>query len=104
MALKRGLKSKWVKALKSGKYKQVREHLRHAGRFCCLGVLCEVAGMERKGKSYSITDENELGYDGCEVVGLSNEQQNTLIRMNDSAKMSFKEIASYIERNIKSAR
>jgi hypothetical protein len=32
----------WVDALRSGKYKQGRKRLRHAGRHCCLGVLCDV--------------------------------------------------------------
>jgi len=33
---------KWVKALRSGKYKQGRNRLRKKDRFCCLGVLCEL--------------------------------------------------------------
>lgn len=47
------LKNKWIKALRSGKYKQVQENLKgevytEDGEslgvgFCCLGVLCEVA-------------------------------------------------------------
>jgi hypothetical protein len=40
------LKKKWVDALRSGKYPQGQRHLRTAGaeaKFCCLGVLCEVA-------------------------------------------------------------
>ncbi len=40
------VKKLWVKALRSGKYKQAKKRLRQdrAGvvRMCCLGVLCEV--------------------------------------------------------------
>lgn len=39
----------WLKALRSGKYKQGQGMLRdHSGAYCCLGVLCEVLGAERK--------------------------------------------------------
>ena len=35
---------KWVAALRSGKYKQGRNYLRSKdNKFCCLGVLCELA-------------------------------------------------------------
>lgn len=37
------LKNKWIKALRSGKYEQGKGNLNHDGRYCCLGVLCEVA-------------------------------------------------------------
>lgn len=37
----------WINALRSGKYKQCRERLRHKDEYgelsyCCLGVLCEL--------------------------------------------------------------
>jgi hypothetical protein len=38
------LKKKWVSALRSGDYEQGRGFLHDGGRFCCLGVLVEVAG------------------------------------------------------------
>lgn len=34
---------KWVAALRSGKYKQGTCALNKNGKFCCLGVACEVA-------------------------------------------------------------
>jgi hypothetical protein len=33
----------WVRALRSGKYKQGKNQLRSGDRFCCLGVACELA-------------------------------------------------------------
>ena len=40
------IKSLWVDALRSGKYKQCRSQLSHSGRYCCLGVL-ELLAFER---------------------------------------------------------
>lgn len=38
----------WVKALESGKYRQGRESLVHRGRYCCLGVACDVFRKKTK--------------------------------------------------------
>lgn len=37
------IKRAWVKALRSGNYKQGQGALRQHDRFCCLGVLCDLA-------------------------------------------------------------
>ncbi len=37
------VKEKWVSALRSGEYKQGKDFLRVDDKFCCLGVLCELA-------------------------------------------------------------
>lgn len=36
---------KWVKALRSGDYKQAQKFLKVDNAYCCLGVLCEVVGF-----------------------------------------------------------
>jgi hypothetical protein len=39
-----GIRDRWAAALRSGKYPQGRSVLRtREGKFCCLGVLCELA-------------------------------------------------------------
>lgn len=40
--LPKGLKKRWVAALRSGKYKQGKGTLLAGGKYCCLGVLCEI--------------------------------------------------------------
>lgn len=42
--MKPSVKAKWVAALRSGKYVQGRGRLHNAsgGKFCCLGVLCDL--------------------------------------------------------------
>jgi hypothetical protein len=37
------IKARWTTALRSGEYKQGEGTLAHGGRYCCLGVLCELA-------------------------------------------------------------
>lgn len=41
--LKPDIKAAWVEALRSGKYQQGKNYLNSEGRYCCLGVLCELA-------------------------------------------------------------
>lgn len=41
------VKEKWVKALRSGEYKQGFRALRRGDAFCCLGVLCDIFAKEK---------------------------------------------------------
>lgn len=58
------LQSNWLKALRSGKFKQGVGFLKDAmGGYCCLGILCEVAGLKPTieavhGKAFQFSDEN----------------------------------------------
>lgn len=52
--MKKDIAKKWVKALRSGKYKQGKHALKtetkHGTQHCCLGVLCELYQQDRKRK------------------------------------------------------
>jgi len=37
------IKAQWLQALRSGEYEQTSGALEHGGKFCCLGVLCDLA-------------------------------------------------------------
>lgn len=99
------LQKKWVKALRSGKYKQAKEAL-VKGRgsscsYCCLGVACSIMSKD-VGKFSSYRNSLDPGYlnnHGLQVLGISYNMQTSLARMNDSGK-SFKEIANYIEKEL----
>lgn len=105
------LKSKWIEALRSGNYRQADGVLRGSwggGKFeyCCLGVLCVVAGAAWKNGAPELdeviwqnTDEELLNNDARALVGLSEETEGTLASMNDSGT-TFPEIADYIEKNL----
>lgn len=115
------IKRKWVKALRSGKYKQGRNALKNeTNAFCCLGVLCEVLGAEWDISHYGdltpIIDGKKAARPGEETlrpmilrkVGLTKARQITLAQLNDGyiersekiAPQSFEEIANYIEKEL----
>lgn len=113
---------KWVKALRSGKYKQGFCQLRRGDSYCCLGVLCEVLKVPKKqhrvergfsvgrGYSYGTSDYSHAGQlpgVAMELSGIKSEFGSirfpkgviSLATLNDNRKRSFKHIAAYIERN-----
>lgn len=107
------LKTKWVEALRSGKYKQATKVLRdsQSGGFCCLGVLLDISDTGKWAHDHFVTDDGcytlygELeSYGRC--FGLLTSQEATLINMNDGSESkgvrphSFAEIADYIEKNL----
>lgn len=126
--MNKALKNKWIKALRSGKYKQATETLHYskkapvdheAGGYCCLGVLCAVVGLRPKfdlaGEatyklpktqakvcgSFIIVDpiSDHEEYHGYDEFGICISTHNHLVQMNDY-KISFNEIANYIEKNL----
>lgn len=87
--MKESTKKAWVKALRSGKYKQCRGQLVRRGKdetsYCCLGVLNRI---KHTAQSY-------------DFLGLTQKEQDTLVKLNDEEKRTFKQIANFIEKNIK---
>lgn len=128
------IQTAWLEALESGKYKQGQGCLRSQAEitsndgaktqlaYCCLGVLCEVAGLpwqERKADSspdiytgYVFQGEASNGYlptKYAETVGLSGPKGAfkqkaqvaggygySLAELNDALALPFAEIAAYI--------
>lgn len=100
---------KWIKALRSGQYKQGTHQLvsHDRGKFCCLGVLADLQGAE-----FDDTDPPRLVLNGkakgkgyylpasmAQAAGLKNSDQKRLGRMNDRGE-TFKDIAKHIEDKI----
>lgn len=48
--LKPEIKEAWLAALRSGEYKQGTSALKNGGKFCCLGVLCDLHSKAGLGK------------------------------------------------------
>lgn len=112
--MKKAHKTKWVKALRSGRYKQNTDGLLlNDGSYCCLGVLALTLGAKFKTKgnewdavTVPVLDGEEIGQkkmrDGFlqqKVCGIPHPTQKKLANMNDDGK-SFAEIADYIEANL----
>lgn len=97
------LKTKWVKALRSGKYRQTNGVLKDKAGFCCLGVLRDVANPADEREH---ADEYLLSPEQCEEFGIAISKQKILADLNDGnekkgiPKHSFREIANYIEKNL----
>jgi hypothetical protein len=69
--MKPEVKTKWVEALRSGKYKQAEGVLRDEdGSMCCLGVLCDILAPEGW-KESPFGGEAIMGKDGAESHWLS---------------------------------
>lgn len=108
------LKAKWVEALRSGEYEQGRNQLKLGSKFCCLGVLFDTQGCKWGYEGSALLDgQTFLAMStpyGAGVGGLTREQSEKLIGMNDGKGVpgwdgyvppkSFAEIADYIEKNL----
>lgn len=118
-------KKKWVKALRSGKYKQGMLQLKtpifmsDKYQYCCLGVLCEVIdptkwnnGIYRyisdgdyivnttdyESRKYDYESRKYIPYKLANKLGITPTQQEKMGIFNDDKGKSFNWIASYIER------
>jgi len=111
--MKAKIKRLWVKALRSGQYKQTENALRDKGNaFCCLGVLCNLHAQAHP--KFAAKQRVPEAYDGEEAypservqkwAGLDsndpwiNEMSTTLATLNDDGR-SFNEIADVIEKHL----
>ena len=111
--MKKELKDNWVKALRSGEYKQGRGQLCMDEKYCCLGVLCEVYGLTGRLEGLNNNERSYLMPGGVEgdyrqiysipdtsVFGLDRSIACTLVNMNDDQCRNFTEIAEYIEDHV----
>ena len=117
----REVKAEWVRRLRSGNYVQGRDFLRVKGsdgnpdRYCCLGVLCEIAeeagvvsrfdtGYEyycygRERQNYGLPRRVREWAGADTILGCFSDggRSATLADLNDDG-LSFEQIAEIIER------
>lgn len=111
------IKKLWVNALRSGKYTQDIDVLSCNGRFCVLGVLCDIHAKNHNGIWTLDEEENRKEYLGKhnsipdevgEWAALSpgfgsfveiNGERNSLARHNDAGH-TFEELANAIEEQL----
>jgi hypothetical protein len=90
------LKAKWTAALRSGEFKQHQGQLRAPDKseYCCLGVLCEIAGIKIGKNGLS-----PAGYGPIYKAVGDEDICSALYQMNDSGR-TFTEIADYIDKTL----
>ena len=96
-------KEEWLKALRSGEYKQYRGAMtdsmlgtyKGATAYCCLGVGCLIKSGTAE-KADAITGV-------IDTLELHNDYINKLIDLNDKQEKSFIEIADWIEKNVETS-
>lgn len=96
----------WVAALRSGEYKQGKGYLCLNDCYCCMGVLCEVGGVDKVQTSerltYAYNGESQYApASAVAFVGLFSSRgdmpnSKPLTLMNDNGA-SFSQIADIIE-------
>lgn len=108
--LPKQFKTKWLKALRSGEFKQGKYDLRNNNdEYCCLGVAAKISGASCiTGKSFITKGEKIRGTKKIPTLlkggnwGYDddyNEVVKKLSEMNDKGK-TFKQIAAWIDKNL----
>jgi hypothetical protein len=100
------IKTRWVEALRSGRYAQGTGALRKQEAFCCLGVLCDVTDRANW-EAHPSGIYQQIVHGGDSLLpehvalasGVPHEAQWALANMNDMGR-SFAEIADYIEAHL----
>lgn len=105
------IRDKWVKALRSSKYKKGKGVLRSRDCFCVLGVLCDVVDPngwvpDDNEDFYFYTYEKDRQYGSIPIslrrgLKLTRSNEVTLWRMNDNGVLSFDDFANWIEKHVK---
>lgn len=98
---------KWVKALRSGKYKQTKYKLQDHRGFCCLGVACDIFIPKEKKR---FLEKNRCLYGDLPkyqkhspawLLSINDDfdtkTNKRLSVLNDNDRMSFDEIADLLE-------
>lgn len=74
--------SDWIAALRSGDYVQGKSRLKsQTDKYCCLGVLCEVAKLPSRtdGRHTYYIFDNGLTEDDCGIQGSLEQRVNDLV-------------------------
>jgi len=107
MKLPKTFKKKWLDALRSGKYQQIKKTLYGSGSYCCLGVAGRICGLTPG--QLDDTDFGTYWQDAHpkiksklpkQLLYTDNKENNdiidVLVQMNDSGA-NFNEIADHID-------
>lgn len=102
----KNIAKKWVKALRSGKYKKGIGQLKNKkDEYCCLGVLCDLSGKPWNGLDGLPPKDIDVwagfksrSYNFSKKYKVKHSKSEELTFLNDQG-LSFKQIANLIENN-----
>ena len=110
--MKKEWADKWVKALRSGDYKQCKSTLQRGDAYCCLGVLCKIVPNKlvifenKKLSGNSLVGQQNVkiftelksgnGKRAKQINGIESMLADSLVKLNDEGS-TFNEIADIIE-------
>lgn len=103
--MKPEVKTMFIKALRSGEFKQAKGQLRtNKDGFCCLGLLCNLHAETHPNSQYNRSNPEVYGGKRDKPpkqvlgwAGLNEYDVEDLIMMNDEEEKSFKQIANFVE-------
>jgi hypothetical protein len=105
--------TEWIAALRGGEYKQGRNALCKDGKYCCLGVACEIKNQlidssdnhkaTKKEEQYLMPEplwfKRTFGFDAHDTLfKIKGINEDTLPILNDIYQLSFKKIANLLEK------
>lgn len=100
------MQQKFVDALRSEKYIQGRLQLYNEDldSYCCLGVANVVCGLKEENEIFLDNTYEKLGLRSRygsfhKDIFIRTDKYISLLQMNDEGKLTFKEIADFIEQN-----
>ena len=98
-------KADWLKALRSGDYKQGRGKMLLNNKYCCIGVGCIVLGVPEEklkdhGFPYDYVDERIPEFFIKRSRNTFMDELGFMNDRNDREHKSFEEIADWIEENL----
>jgi len=104
--IKRWLREGWLAGLEDPNTKQTHGQLFKKNKHCCLGVLCDTAGVPRflnrdlqqPDYCHTMQEEFDLPRYLLKAVGISKQTQYILIEMNDEKGKSLSEIAQFLRK------
>lgn len=118
--MKADIKKKWVKALRSGKYRKAKGALKTTKGYCCLGVLTDLylketkqkweggaSGVYRHGTQTAVLPEDVMKWAGLRTSSPSSSIRRLGLRVSFTAlndlglggkEATFKDIAKEIEK------
>ena len=106
--MKKHVMKKWVEALRSGEYKQgIGWLVDNDDNFCCLGVLCNIAPASIRDEWVFTDGDWRMDGEGSGLSpkfrkwsGVTCDEEDRLVILNDRERESFETIADYIEEHL----